>query len=465
MHKREQWGSRLGFILAAAGSAVGIGNIWKYPHMAGSNGGAAFTLVYLLCILIVGMTIVIAEFAIGRKTQLSPVGAFEKLAPGSYWRWVGFLGVASAFVILAFYGVVGGWIMKYIFIALSGGFDSLNNNPDAAKDLFVSFTESTWTPIFFQIAFMFICMFVIINGVKAGIENWSKVMMPIIVGLLFVLAIRGLTLPGGDEGLKFLFLPRFEELTASAIVSALGHAFFTLSLGMGTMITYGSYLDKEQNLLKSALWVLALDTFIAILAGIAIFTTVFALKADPAGGAGLIFFILPSVFPQLAYGSIWGFLFFGLLFMAALTSAISILEVVTAYFIDQKGWSRKKATIQFGLVITLVGVFCSLSLGGGVNITSSLGPGFAKIFGSTFFDFLDNLSSKYMLPIGGMFTALFILSKWGVNNFILEINQKILGEDKDTMLIKTLCALSALVVFFILINELVSTITGKAIVG
>ena len=433
--------------------------------MAGSNGGAAFTLVYLLCILVVGMTIVIAEFAIGRKTQLSPVGAFEKLAPGSPWRWVGFLGVASAFVILAFYGVVGGWIMKYIFISLSGGFDSLNNNPDAAKDLFVTFTESTWTPIFFQIAFMSICMFVIINGVKDGIENWSKVMMPIIVGLLFVLAIRGLTLPGGDEGLKFLFLPRFEELTASAIVSALGHAFFTLSLGMGTMITYGSYLDKEQNLLKSALWVLALDTFIAILAGIAIFTTVFALKADPAGGAGLIFFILPSVFPQLAYGSIWGFLFFGLLFMAALTSAISILEVVTAYFIDQKGWSRKKATIQFGLVITLVGVFCSLSLGGGVNITSSLGPGFAKIFGSTFFDFLDNLSSKYMLPIGGMFTALFILSKWGVNNFILEINQKILGEDKDTMLIKTLCVLSALVVFFILINELVSTITGKAILG
>ena len=465
MHKREQWGSRLGFILAAAGSAVGIGNIWKYPHMAGSNGGAAFTLVYLLCILIVGMTIVIAEFAIGRKTQLSPVGAFEKLAPGSHWKWVGFLGVASAFVILAFYGVVGGWIMKYIFIALSGGFDSLNNNPDAAKDLFVTFTESTWTPIFFQIAFMSICMFVIINGVKDGIENWSKVMMPIIVGLLFVLAIRGLTLPGGDEGLKFLFLPRFEELTASAIVSALGHAFFTLSLGMGTMITYGSYLDKEQNLLKSALWVLALDTFIAILAGIAIFTTVFALKADPAGGAGLIFFILPSVFPQLAYGSIWGFLFFGLLFMAALTSAISILEVVTAYFIDQKGWSRKKATIQFGLVITLVGVFCSLSLGGWVNITSSLGPGFAKIFGSTFFDFLDNLSSKYMLPIGGMLTALFILIKWGVNNFILEINQKILGEDKDTVLIKTLCALSALVVFFILINELVSTITGKAIVG
>ena len=465
MNNREQWGSRLGFILAAAGSAVGIGNIWKYPHMAGSNGGAAFTLVYLVCILVVGMTIVIAEFAIGRRTQLSPVGAFEKLAPNTNWKWVGFLGVASAFVILSFYGVVGGWIMKYIFISVTGGFDTLNNNPEAAKSLFVHFTESTWSPIFFQIVFMSICIFVIINGVKDGIENWSKVMMPIIVGLLFVLAIRGLTLPGGNEGLRFLFLPRFEELTASAIVSALGHAFFTLSLGMGTMITYGSYLNRQQNLLKSALWVLALDTFIAILAGIAIFTTVFALGADPAGGAGLIFFILPSVFPQLAYGSLWGFLFFGLLFMAALTSAISILEVVTAYFIDQKGWSRTKATVQFGVVITIVGIFCSLSLGGGVNITSVFGSGFAKVFGSTFFDFMDNLSSKYMLPIGGMFTALFILYQWGVNEFINEINQKVLGEKEDAVLVKTLCAVSAIVVFFILINEFVATITGNAIIG
>ena len=455
MNNREQWGSRLGFILAAAGSAVGIGNIWKYPHMAGSNGGAAFTLVYLLCILVVGMTIVIAEFAIGRRTQLSPVGAFEKLAPNTNWKWVGFLGVASAFVILSFYGVVGGWIMKYIFISVTGGFDTLNNNPEAAKSLFVHFTESTWSPIFFQVVFMSICIFVIINGVKDGIENWSKVMM----------AIRGLTLPGGNEGLRFLFLPRFEELTASAIVSALGHAFFTLSLGMGTMITYGSYLNRQQNLLKSALWVLALDTFIAILAGIAIFTTVFALGADPAGGAGLIFFILPSVFPQLAYGSLWGFLFFGLLFMAALTSAISILEVVTAYFIDQKGWSRKKATVQFGVVITIVGIFCSLSLGGGINITSVFGPGFAKVFGSTFFDFMDNLSSKYMLPIGGMFTALFILYQWGVNEFIDEINQKVLGEREDAILVKTLCAVSAIVVFFILINEFVATITGNAIIG
>ena len=325
MQNREQWGSKLGFILAASGSAVGIGNIWKYPHMAGQNGGAAFTLVYLLCILVVGMTIVIAEFAIGRKTQLSPVGAFEILAPNTQWKWVGFLGVASAFVILSFYGVVGGWIFKYIIISVTGGFEVLNNDPQAAETLFGTFISSTWSPVFFQVFFMCVCIFVIVNGVKDGIENWSKIMMPVIIVILIALAIRGLTLPGGINGLRFLFLPRFEDLTASAIVLALGHTFFTLSLGMGTMITYGSYLNRSQNLLNSALWVILLDTAIAMLAGVAIFTTVFALGADPAGGPGLIFFILPSIFPQLAYGSVWGTLFFSLLFMAAVSSAISNL--------------------------------------------------------------------------------------------------------------------------------------------
>jgi len=373
--------------------------------MAGQNGGAAFTMVYLICILVVGLSILIAEFVIGRKTQLSPVGAFEKLTPKSAWKWVGFLGVGSAFVILSFYGVVGGWILKYIFMSLSGGFAQFANNPDAAEKVFGVFVSTTWAPIFWQAIFMAICIYVIVNGVKGGIEKWSKIMMPLIIILLIVLAIRGLTLPNGVEGLKFLFYPKFKDLTTSSVVLALGHSFFTLSLGMGTMITYGSYLNKKQNLLNSALWVIALDTAVAMLAGIAIFTTVFALNADPAGGSGLIFFILPSVFPQLAGGAIWGTLFFFLLFMAALTSAISILEVVTAYFIDQKGWSRKKATIQFGIVITIVGAFCSFSMGGGINITEFLGI--------TFFDFMDYLSSKYMLPIGGMLTAYICIEKMG----------------------------------------------------
>ena len=451
-NQREQWGSKLGFILAASGSAVGIGNIWKYPHMAGQNGGAAFTVVYLVCILVVGLSIVIAEFVIGRRTQLSPVGAFETLAPKTNWKWVGFLGVASAFVILSFYGVVGGWIMKYIIISVTGGFKELAGDPAAASSVFNNFITGTWSPIFFQVIFMTVCIWVIVNGVKGGIEKWSKIMMPLIIILLGALAVRGMTLPGGMEGISFLFKPRFEDLTASSVVLALGHSFFTLSLGMGTMITYGSYLGRKQNLLNSALWVIALDTAIAMLAGVAIFTTVFALGANPAEGPGLIFVVLPSVFPQLDAGTLWGTLFFFLLFMAALTSAISILEVVTAYFIDQKGWTRKKATIRFGLVITIVGAFCSFSLGGGINITEFLGM--------SFFDFMDYLSSKYMLPIGGMLTAIFVLKKWGVDHFIEELKT---GMDKSIIskeIIIVLLGIAATVVGFIIINEVLDIAFG-----
>ena len=451
-NQREQWGSKLGFILAASGSAVGIGNIWKYPHMAGQNGGAAFTVVYLVCILVVGLSIVIAEFVIGRRTQLSPVGAFETLAPKTNWKWVGFLGVASAFVILSFYGVVGGWIMKYIIISVTGGFKELAGDPAAAGSVFNNFITGTWSPIFFQVIFMTVCIWVIVNGVKGGIEKWSKIMMPLIIILLGALAVRGMTLPGGMEGISFLFKPRFEDLTASSVVLALGHSFFTLSLGMGTMITYGSYLGRKQNLLNSALWVIALDTAIAMLAGVAIFTTVFALGANPAEGPGLIFVVLPSVFPQLDAGTLWGTLFFFLLFMAALTSAISILEVVTAYFIDQKGWTRKKATIRFGLVITIVGAFCSFSLGGGINITAFLGM--------SFFDFMDYLSSKYMLPIGGMLTAIFILKKWGVNQFMDELKS---GMNKMTIsknLITILLGIAASIVGFIILIEIFDVLFG-----
>ena len=233
MANREHWGSRLGFILAASGSAVGLGNIWKFPHMAGANGGAAFTLVYLICILVVGMPILIGEFVIGRKTQLNPVGAFEKLAPKSWWKGVGYLGVASAFVILSFYSVVGGWTLRYTFLSLMGGFHELAGNPELSGNLFNSFITSDWNPLFWHFIFMGLCIWIIINGVKGGIEKWSKIMMPMILIILLVLAVRGMTLPGGLEGMKFLFLPKFSDLTASSIVLALGHAFFTLSLGMG----------------------------------------------------------------------------------------------------------------------------------------------------------------------------------------------------------------------------------------
>ncbi len=455
INKREQWGSKLGFILAASGSAVGLGNIWKYPHMAGQNGGAAFTIVYLVCILVVGLPILLGELVIGRNTQLSPVGAFNKLADKSNWKWVGFLGVASAFVILSFYGVVGGWTLRYTVYSLSGGFESLSGNADASGDIFNSFISNSINPIFWQLLFMSFCIGIIIKGVKSGIEEGAKIMMPLIIVILGVLVVRGLTLDGGSEGLIFLFKPKFSDLTPSSIVLALGHAFFTLSLGMGTMLTYGSYLDKKQNLFSSAIWVILLDTAIAMLAGTAIFTIVFAMGADPSAGAGLIFVVLPTIFPQIGGGLVWGTLFFFILFMAALTSAISILEVITAYFIDEKGWSRERATLSFGGVITIVGIFCSLSFGS-FNITS--------IFDISFFDFMDELSSKYMLPIGGALTAIFILNKWGVGAFLDEVKIGMESIKIDWKLVKTitnsLFIVSALIVCLIILNEVSDLVFG-----
>lgn len=451
--KREHWGSKIGFIFAAAGSAVGLGNIWKYPHMAGQNGGAAFTLIYLICIVLVGVPIVIGEFAIGRKTQLSPVGAFKKLAPDSWWKGVGILGVASAFVILSFYSVVGGWTLRYTFVAISGGFEAMAGAPDVAREVFNKFISNPWNPLFWHLIFIGLCIWIILNGVKSGIERWSKIMMPAILVILVMLVIRGVTLKNGVLGLEFLFKPKFSDLTANSVVLALGHSFFTLSLGMGTMITYGSYLKRDQNLLSSAFWVILLDTAIAMLAGIAIFTTVFALGADPAGGAGLIFHVLPSVFPQLPGGIIWGTLFFSLLFLAALTSAISILEVVTAYFIDQRGWSRAKATISFGGVAAAVGVFCSLSLGDFNDMT--------EIFKISFFDMMDYASSKYMLPIGGMLTAIFIIWRWGVPSFLEELYRGMKGQLVNARLAKILLGIAAFVVFAIIFNELVALFTGE----
>ena len=457
MKNREQWGSRLGFILAASGSAVGLGNIWKFPSMAGENGGAAFTLIYLICIFVVGLPIVIAEFVIGRRTQLSPVGAFKLLAPNTNWKWVGVIGVASAFIILSFYGVVGGWTLRYTFMSISGGFSKLSNNPELSGKLFGNFISNPFNPVFWQIVFMGLTMFVIIKGVKGGIEKWTKIMMPAILVILFLLMVRGLTLPNGAKALTFLFQPKFNDLTASSIVLALGHAFFTLSLGMGTMITYGSYLNRQQNLLSSAMWIILLDTLIAMMAGTAIFAAVFAMGASPSQGPGLIFVILPTIFPAIKLGSIWATLFFFLLFLAALTSAISILEVITAYYIDEKGWSRTRATIFFGLIITIVGIFCSLSNGSFDD--------FSILFGHSFMDLLDIISSKYMLPIGGLFTGLFILIKWGVPKFLDELNVGIEKKLTSNNIIITFFLISIIVVGFIILNEIIEVVLGSPIIS
>lgn len=443
--RREHWGSRIGFILAAAGSAVGLGNIWKYPHMAGENGGAAFTLVYLLCILVVGLPILLAELAIGRLTQLNPVGAFRNLSKSERWKWVGFLGVAAAFIILAFYSVVGGWTIKYTFLALFNAFADLTPGSGVAADMYNGFIAKPFEPILWHLLFMILCIMIIARGIKSGIERWSKILMPVLLAILVVLVIRGVTLEGSMEGMRFLFQPKWSDLDASGVVAALGHSFFTISLGMGAMITYGSYLESESDLFKSGLAIIVLDTVIALMAGIAIFTAVFAFGQNPAEGEGLIFVVLPTLFPQIPGGGFFGFLFFILLFLAALTSAVSILEVVTAYFIDEKGWGRHKATYVFGGIITVVGVVASLSLSG-YNILSPLGD-------ITFFGLLNTLSYKYMLPIGGFLIALFVVVRWGVPKFVEEIKSGTTRFSVPAPIVAALFIIAGLVVAYILLSE------------
>lgn len=448
---REQWGTRIGFILAAAGSAVGLGNIWKYPHMAGEHGGAAFTLVYLFCIIIVGLPILLAEFAIGRKTQLNPVGAFWTLSGSKAWKWVGFLGVAAAFIILSFYSVVGGWTLKYSFLGLSGAFNELLPGSEAASQMYDAFIAKPFEPVLWHLIFMGLCILIIARGVKSGIERWSKILMPLLIVILVILVIRGVTLEGAAAGLEFLFKPKWGDLDAGGVVAALGHSFFTISLGMGAMITYGSYLTPKSDLIRSSLAIIVLDTAIALMAGIAIFTAVFAFGQDPAEGEGLIFVVLPTLFPQIPGGSFFAILFFFLLFLAALTSAVSILEVVTAYFIDEKGWDRVRATFLFGGVIAAVGAVAALSMSG-YNIL-------APVTNFTFFNLLNVVSYKYMLPIGGFLTAVFVLARWGIPQFIEELKYGLPGFKAPVAVVAAFFIVAAIVVAYIIIQEIVAVVS------
>jgi NSS family neurotransmitter:Na+ symporter len=396
-HSRAQFSSRFGLIAAAAGSAIGLGNIWKFPYITGIYGGAAFLFVYLGFILAIGLPVMLSEFIIGRKSRRNAFGAFKKLAPDTPWRFIGSFGVAAAFLILSFYGVVAGWSIKYIFFSISNDF--ANSTPELINSSFDNFITNPIAPLKFQIFFMLLTGAIVIIGVQKGIERYSKILMPVLLVIIIILDIRAITLPGAGEGLRFLFHPDFSKLSFEGVLSALGHAFFSLSLGMGTLITYGSYVNKNNNLVSTAIQVTTADTFIAILAGIAIFPAVFAFDIEPGAGVGLIFKTLPNVFMQMPGGYIFSILFFLLLTIAALTSGISILEVVVAYFTEELKIKRRISTILATSLITLLGIICSLSLG----IFSDL-----IIFDRNVFDLLDHISANILLPVGGMFIALFI---------------------------------------------------------
>lgn len=395
--EREHFGSKIGVIMASAGSAIGLGNIWKFPYEAGENGGAAFIIIYLGFIAVIGLSIVVAEYVVGRRAGANAVGSFQKLAPKSKWWLTGMLGVISAVAILSFYGVVAGWTLEYLYQSITNAF--ADKSADQLGEMFTTFVQHPFRPLAWQIVFMMLTCLLLLGGVKKGIERYSEILMPLLFVVIILLGIRSVTLPGASEGLKFLFQPDFTKINTSTVLNALGHAFFSLSLGLGCIVTYGSYVGKKENLVSISVQVVILDTLIALLSGIAIFPAVFAYGIEPSAGPSLVFITLPNVFQQMPGGMLWGVLFFLLLSVAALTSSISLLEVVTAYVTEQLKVSRRKALLLSTLVITIIGVFCSLSLGSFSGI---------KIFGYNIFDFLDKLTTNYTLPIGGMLTSLFV---------------------------------------------------------
>lgn len=395
---RELWASKVAFILAAAGSAVGLGNIWRFSYVVGTNGGAAFVIIYLVIIAIIGYPMMVTEVTLGRKAHKNAIGTFKALAPNTPWWIVGALGVLAGFVILSFYSVVAGWSVSYFFKTIGG---SLGPGSDFA-DVFVGHISSAWAPILWHALFMAITLGIIAAGVVKGISRSVRILMPALFVLLIILVLRSVTLPGAGAGIAFYLRPNFSDLTWQSILGAVGQAFFTLSLGMGCMITYGSYLSDKDNISDNSAWIVGLDTAVAIIAGFAIFPAVFALGFDPGAGAGLAFITLPAVFAELPAGVLFGAIFFLLLSVAALTSAISLLEVVVAWLIDEYNWTRTKASVIIGLLIFLLGIPASLSLGAAsINLA-----------GMPLFDFLDFLQESILLPLGGLLTAVFAGHVW-----------------------------------------------------
>ncbi|MDG1929567.1 MAG: sodium-dependent transporter [Nitrospinaceae bacterium] len=412
-NQRGSWGSRFGFILAASGSAIGLGNIWKFPYIVGENGGGAFVLIYLICIFIIGTPIMLAEFTLGRKTNLNPVGAFHSLKPNSAYTSIGYMGVLAGFLILSFYGVVGGWTFAYVVKSVTGSVLSFTS-PKEAGSFFGTFISNTGETLFYHALFMGLCIAIVLRGVHGGIERACKILMPTLVLFLFLLMIRSLTLDGAMEGVGFYLNPDFSKISVNTVLIALGQAFFSLSLGMGCMITYGSYLSDKENLTSSTVYVVMFDTLIALLVGMVIFPAVFAMGLEPTEGPSLVFSVLPTVFNSMPMGHVVSIIFFTLLAIAAITSGISLLEVVVAYFIDQRGWQRKKAVIIVGSSIFAFGIPSGLSFGAMAEL---------KLAGMTFFDHVDNIASNYLLPLGGMLTAIFVGWVWGTNNAHIEIEK------------------------------------------
>ncbi|MCM1517870.1 MAG: sodium-dependent transporter [Pseudoflavonifractor sp.] len=403
---RAQFTTRLGVIATTVGSAVGLGNIWRFPYEAGVHGGGAFMLVYLFFIFVIGIPVICAEFIIGRNTGANISGAFRKLSPRSAWSRLGYIGIAASLMILSFYSVVAGWTMEYIYQSVVG-FSGVHS-VDGLHRQFDAFARSDWRPAVWVIVFLSLNYLILSRGVQKGIERMSNLLMPALFLILIAFCINSLTMPGAGEGLRFLFKPDFSKIDSSVLLGAMGQAFFSLSLGLGCLITYSSYFNRETALVRSATVIAGLDTLVAILAGIIIFPAVFTFGEHPAAGPRLVFEVLPSIFAGLPGGAVWSTLFFVLLFLASLTSTISMSEISIAYFCEEHGMSRRRATCLNTAIAMVFGVLCALSFG-------VLG-GF-RIFGMTLFDLFDYVSSNVLLPIGGMAISIFV--GWVLNRQVV----------------------------------------------
>ncbi|MCQ2403299.1 MAG: sodium-dependent transporter [Lentisphaeria bacterium] len=465
-NSRENWGSKVGFILSIAGSAIGLGNIWRFPYIAGVNGGAAFLMVYLACVFLVGLPIMICELSIGRASQKDAVGAFGKLFPGRSalanaigflllcygaflafhtsiglgilmavagalmlkfgFKVTGALSLLVAMLILSYYSVIGGWILEYVRVSFTPGFSTLNT-VSAAETEFGNFLGSPILIVILHLSFLGLSAAMLWGGIKDGIERWSKVLLPVLFLLLVVVIVRSVTLEGASTGLSFLFHPDFSKLNTKCFMDALGHSFYSLSLGMAISITYGSYQSKKDNLYSSALSVIILDTMGAILAGLAIFPAVFAMGLNPAAGPGLIFQVLPATFNKIPLGWLWSGCFFLMLAIAALTSAASLMECGVTFLLDHTRLKRHAAIVITYLVTGLVGILSCVSISNWDNI-EWLHKGLTACFGEAaiagnWFDFLDMLCSNWILPASGMLTALFAGWVWTARKATAELRQ------------------------------------------
>ncbi|MGE7693834.1 sodium-dependent transporter [Lysinibacillus sp. NPDC094177] len=392
----QQWTSKLGFILAAAGSAIGLGAIWKFPYMAGIGGGGAFFLIFIGFTLLIGLPLLLAEFVIGRSTQKEAVEAYRTIAPKTLWPWVGKLGIVTCFILLSFYSVVGGWILLYLWNAITGRLWEGNGSYEAT---FGEIISNPFLAVGSQLLFIFITIFIVSKGVQNGVEKVNKYFMPALFVLFFVLIIRALTLDGAGEGVRFFLQPDFSNVTSEIILYAMGQSFFSLSVGVGVMVTYSSYLPKEESLPRSAFSIVGLTLVITLLAGLAIFPVVFAFGMEPSQGPGLLFIVLPAIFSKMAFGKLFFIIFLLLFFFATITSAISMLEISVASLTTKGKGKREKMALIVGLLIFVVGIPSALSFG----VLSDV-----KLFGKTIFDLADFTVSNILMPLGVLLVAIFV---------------------------------------------------------